>query len=502
LQTVVVGGVRVLSARDTTLGAINDTGVAIAAGLVRVNNVLVTRASQGVKWVQRGTRTQLIGTGDTIRYVAKQNGADTLIAVHDFCLAGQKCADTVIARVTQQMTLTLSSRTFSAWSVNDSVGPTIVLADRRGNGQPGSVVRFVPRTATDSNVVRIAGPFGLSNPTTGAMAAPKAVSTRNGTARVLVQGVALDGSVLATDSINVTVRQVARRVAAEAQRAIMTNIDSVPMRGVARDARGAIIDDATITLTAVGIPFGGLWAGPTNTALPQGTLVPTLTGVALPANNPAAPQIPPSLDASAITITAFDTAKATTRIQTISVVVMDSLGQAAPNKWVRFGVSAGTAPDSVQSGADGIATVAWTPPSLAGRYTLTGVRGTQLPMLTPGDSSGRVVIRHTIEIAADDPSDTTSSVGISTTTIAQGGNATITIVARDVFRNIVKDVLPAAFTITPSGAGGGGTVGAITCVQGVCSATYTAPAAAGAVSIAVRLGALPIVGSPINLTIP
>jgi hypothetical protein len=502
LQTVVVGGVRVLSARDTTLSAVNDTGVAIAASLVRVNNALVTRASQGIKWVQKGARTQVIGTGDTIRYVAKQNGADTLIAVHDYCLAGQKCADTVIARVAQQMTLTLSSRAFSAWSVHDSLGPTISLADRRGNGQPGTSVRFVPRTAADSNIVRIVGPFGLSNPTTGAMAVPRAVASRNGTARVLVQGVALDGAVVATDSLTVTVRQVARRVAAEAQRVIMTNIDSVPVRGVARDARGSIIDDATVTLTSVGIPFGGIWAGPTSTALPQGSLVPTLTGVALPANNPGAPQIPPSLDASVITITAFDTAKAKARVQLISVVVMDSLGQAAPNKWVRFGTSNGAAPDSVVSDADGFATVSWTPPSLAGRYTLTGVRGTLLPMATLADSTGRVVMRHSIEVVADDPSDTTSSVQISTTTIAQGGTATITITARDDFRNIVRNVLPAAFSVTPTGVGGGGTVTPLTCVQGVCTTTYTAPAAAGAVSIAVRLGTVAIVNSPINLTIP
>src|SRR4029079_17595066 len=52
-ETVVVGGVRILSTRDSTLTAINDTVRAIAAGLVRVNGALVTRVSHGIKWPQR-----------------------------------------------------------------------------------------------------------------------------------------------------------------------------------------------------------------------------------------------------------------------------------------------------------------------------------------------------------------------------------------------------------------------------------------------------------------
>src|SRR5439155_14941293 len=90
-ETVVVDGVRVLTTRDSTLTAINDTAVAIGAGLVHVNGARVARASQGIRWIHLGSHTALAGQGDTVRYIARSNGPDTLIATHDFCLIGAKC---------------------------------------------------------------------------------------------------------------------------------------------------------------------------------------------------------------------------------------------------------------------------------------------------------------------------------------------------------------------------------------------------------------------------
>ena len=56
-EVAVVGGVKVLSSRDTTLTAINDTAFAIAAGQVHANGALVTRVSTGIKWTHLGTHT-------------------------------------------------------------------------------------------------------------------------------------------------------------------------------------------------------------------------------------------------------------------------------------------------------------------------------------------------------------------------------------------------------------------------------------------------------------
>jgi hypothetical protein len=505
-QTVVVGGVRVLTTHDTTLTAINDTAVATAAGLIKANGALVTAPSQGVKWVHRGNRTQIVGTGDTIKYIAKTNGADTLIAMHDFCLANQKCADTVVVHVAQQLSLTLNTHAFDAWAFSDSVGPSIVLADRRGTGQAGTFIKFTPRTAADSAIVQVSAALGTTNPATGAMAVPKLVTAGNGTARVLVEGVTLDGTVSASDSVTVTVRQVARRIAAEAAHGELTVTDSIPLRAIARDARGATIADAEVTLTTVNIGMHDVWMGPTSTPRVSATIVPQLTGIALPSNNPGAPQIAPAVDVSVMDFVAVDTLKAS-ELKTINVLLIDSLGRPGAGHWVRFGareLKTGVvpAPDSVQAGVDGIAHVIWTLPTVPGTYTLTGVRGTKAPMDALADSLGRVVIRHSVEVTAADPDAVASTLAISRTTVNQSQTATVTVTVKDKFGNLVKDATIAGGSFVLAATGVGGTFSSTaTCTDGVCTVTYTPPTTAGTATISAKINGAEIVHSPITITI-
>jgi hypothetical protein len=507
--TAVVGGVRVLSSHDSTLTSVNDTARAIATSLVRTSATdptLINRASQGVRWVHLGDKTTIVGTGDTIRYIARANGVDTLIATHDFCLAGAQCADTVIARVSQQLTFSLSAKTFQQWSFSDTVGPTIVLADRRGNGLAGTSVRFVPRTAADSAIVKIGPTVGTSNPTTGAVAAPRVITAGNGTARVSVLGIAPDGfSVIATDSLLVIVRQVARRVAAEPLRAIETRLDSIPVRLVARDARGAAIPDATIGVIPSGLTLNGLYAVPITGAASPGTLTPSLSGVALPSNNPGAPQIPVTVDAGIITFEAADTVVAGGATQRLtSTIVLDSLGQVPAGKWVRYYISNIAGLDSSQIAADGTVTIIWTPPNIAASYALTGIMSSPIGFNTVADSAGRIVIRHTLVIKNDVAIATQSSLAVGSTTVAQGGQTTIVVTVKDQFGNPVLNVTPADITLAASGVGGGGTIGALTCsnTTGICTATYTAPGAAGATSISAKIGGADILNSPIAITVP
>jgi hypothetical protein len=500
-ETVVVGGVRVLSTHDSTLTAVNDTGFAIAAGMVRSNGALVTRVSQGLRWIHFGSHTTVVGTGDTIRYIAKSNGADTLIATHDLCLVSAKCADTAVVHVSQQLTLTISERAFLAWSFSDSVGPTVTLADRRGNGLAGTTVRFIPATVADSAVVRVSAPLGVGNPATGTVAAPKLISIGNGTAKVNVFALAPDGiTILGVDSVSETVRQVARRVAVDPLRALVTFIDSIPIKPVARDARGAEIADATVTAAATGSAFNnGIWLGPNPfaTSGTQATITPTLTGIALPSSNPLAPQVPVVTDQAVVTLGALDTVKAGTTTRTVGTTVFDSNAVVAIGSWVRFRASAGATPDSVQVDGNGFATVNWVPPNLAGPYTLTGVRGKQTPMTTVADSAGRIVLRRSVVVIASDPDALNSTVSVSATTIASNGMASVTIVVKDRFGNTVKTATPADFVLTTSR----GAFSALACVQGVCTATYTAPATAGVDNISVKILGFDIVFSPIVLTI-
>ncbi|HEY9227511.1 MAG TPA: Ig-like domain-containing protein, partial [Gemmatimonadaceae bacterium] len=496
--TVVVGGVRVLSSRDTIVTAINDTGRAIASAVVRVGGALVSRPSQGIKWTHLGDRATIVGTGDTIRYVSRTNGVDTLIATHDFCLTGAKCADTVFVRVAQQLSLGLSVRSFQSWTFYDSLAPTIVLSDRRGNGQPNTFVRFVPRTALDSTLIKVVpGPFGTTNPTTGQMATPRAQTAGNGLAKVIVEGVSSTGIVLATDSFTVAIRQVARRVAAEPQRAIMSSVDVLPIKGIARDARGAPITDGTITLAPTGIPFDGLYVGPATPVAAQAMTVPTLAGSSLPGANPGAPQLPVAVDTSLITILAPDSIKAGATGVIVATQVLDSLGQPAVGQVINFRSVVGTVVASAQVDASGTVSVLWTPPNTAGNYSLTGVRAGG-SLSTVGDSAGRIVIRRSILVHADTATTAQSTLSVNATTVVQSATLTVTVTLRDQFGNPAKSN-PPNFVLSAGGVGG--TFSAPTCTAGVCTATYTAPGTAGAASISAKIGVADIALSPIAITV-
>ena len=500
-QVGVVGGVRVLSTHDTTLTSVKDTGVAIAAGLVRSNGQLVTRVSTGVHWNHIGAHVTMVGQGDTIRYVAQGNGADSLIATHDYCLAGAKCADTVVARVNQQLQLTVQQHAFQAFSFSDSVGPAVTLADKRGNGLLGTSIQLVPLTAADSLVVKVSAAIGVSNATNGSMAVPKLIAAGNGFARAAVRGIGADGSsIVATDTITIVVRQVARHVAVEPLRSVMTTLDSVPVRAVARDARGAPIADATIAANTFGVNINGIYAVPQNTTTAGvATISAIVTGVADPLNNPSAPQFPVISDQSQFNIIAADTAVAGTTPRTVTVALLDSTGNPAVGKWVRFATTFGLVQDSAQADGNGIVSMQWQAPDSAANYTLTGVRSVTTPLATFADSSGRIVIRRTLTVKANLPSPTKSTVSISATSIAHGTTATVTVKVKDQFGNPVKTATAADFVIT-SGAGGG-TFGAASCTDGVCTITYTAPAAAGPDAISVKILGVHILLSPITLTI-
>lgn len=501
-QAVVVGGVGVFSSHDTTLTAVNDTALAIGFGLIHVNGALTKSGGQGIRWTHLGVHTSVVGSGDTIRYIARSNGADTLIASHDLCLFGAKCADTAIVRVAQVLTLTLSSKAFQSWSFADTVGPTVTLADRRGNGLAGTSVRLIPHTPADSVIVKVTPPFGASNPTTGLLAAPQLVTAGNGLARVTVQGIGADGSVVATDEITVTVRQVARHVAVEPLRAVITVNDSIPIRPVARDVRGAPIADATVLTSPFGVILDDIWAvappfiGPVNSA----TITPTLVGLALPSNNPGAPQIPVAVDPSQMTILQLDTATAGATARSVSVTLLDSLGLPAIGRWVRFGVvPLGLVPDSAQADVAGNVSTTWQPRDTSGTYTLTGVRGLPLPFTSATDSAGRVVVRHTILIVPDIPSAAKSTLEITATTIAASGTATVTVTVRDRFGNIVRNAKLTDVTVTPST--GGGTLTPVSCVLGACTWTYTAPATTGPYTISAQILGVDILFSPLSITI-
>ena len=237
----------------------------------------------------------------------------------------------------------------------------------------------------------------------------------------------------------------------------MRAIERPPIRSdqaVARDARGAAI--GRDRFLSRGYPVNNIngvnWAGPSVLTTLPATITPTLIGVALPRAihwRRKSGDINPS-----IALLPADSVLAGVTAVTVSTAVLDSLGNPAVGRLVRFDALLGTIPDPVQVDGSGFATVVWTPPNTAGRYTLTGVLGPP-SLFTLADSTGRIVIRRSVTVYADVPNALLSTVVASQTSVANTtGTAVITITARDQFGNISKGAKPADFTLASSAGGG------------------------------------------------
>ena len=161
---------------------------------------------------------------------------------------------------------------------------------------------------------------------------------------------------------------------------------------------------------------------------------------------------------------------------------------------VVFSVSAGAAPGNVEVDQAGNFTQTWFLPTVADHYTLTGVLvGSTL------DPFDHTVVRRSVTVTPDVPSELRTSASISATTLAVNATATLTITVRDKFGNIVKTAAPTDFVTSASV--GGGTFSGAACTAGVCTVTYTAKATPGADVIHVRIGVNDVLGSPINIVV-
>src|SRR5262249_25886938 len=158
-------------------------------------------------------------------------------------------------------------------------------------------------------------------------------------------------------------------------RAINTAIDSIPVRAVGRDARGAVISDATVSVaSSVGVPFHTPWAGPSASVNvgAVAVLTPAITGITLPDNNPLAPQVPVVINHSTVSIAKVDTVKAGSHpILGIFLPAFDSTGLPASGAPVVFSAPAGPIPAAVVTDINGQASTTWTPLDSAATYTLT-----------------------------------------------------------------------------------------------------------------------------------
>jgi hypothetical protein len=499
----VVAAIAITSTKDTTLTAVNDTLTLRATGFAKSGTTTVARANTGLTWtLLTSGATTLTATGDSARLIALGNGTDTLIVRHTSCLAGARCADTAFVRVNQALKLTLTSPALTAWSFGDTVFSAATLKDRRGNGQVGTVLRFVPRTAADSAIVLTTALTGFNTPSNGTMSVSRFVTRGNGTANVIVRAFNAANVLQDTAAMTVKVRQIATRASVLPLTASVTDGDSIPLKPAAIDARGNAIGDATIALTANGVTLTSTtWAlGAAPIASNIGTVFSAVSGVALASNNVGAPSVTLAVDTAQITSIPLITAVAgsDSAKQTIGVFAQTYGGAVLGTTWVVFKSNGGTlAPDSVLTGVSGNASVLFTPSTASGRRTMTAVlrRGGAAPV-TAADSAGLILARRTVRILGGAATAVNSTVTANDTVLVSGATTTVIITGLDSFGNPAGSLAASDFVTSVAQ----GTLGAFTCIANRCSATYTAPAASvGTDQISATIGGTAITGSPVSI---
>ncbi len=495
--TAVLARLQLTTARDTSVRSIGDTIVVRATGFVKSGATTVASPLSALSWTLRGTgATAMLAGGDSARVIALSNGVDTVIVAHPYCLAGARCADTALVRVSQVMRLALAAPTLSAWSFNDTVSTAATLKDLRGNGQIGTYLKFFPQAAADSAVVTVTALNGLSQPTNGSMAVSKLIAKANGIARVTVRAYSLADALIDTASISVTVRQIAVRTTVFPLQSSVTHGDSVPLRARAIDARGTVIADATVALTPVSGTLSGFWAiGSAPSAAATQHVWGDVAGVAAAANHAGAPAVTVARDTAAIqSLPAMTVVAGSDSVaKVVAVSVRTYAAVAVPSAWVRYVASGGvTTADSIQTGADGSGTVTWTAPTTVGTYRLTVLKREGALPVTAADSAGLILARRTVQVIAAAAHPTTSRVTPTDTLINAAGTTTLSLAAKDAYGNVTTTIVPADIVTTVLT----GTIGAWTCASSTCTATYTAPITVGTDTVSVKLAALHTLGSP------
>jgi len=168
---------------------------------------------------------------------------------------------------------------------------------------------------------------------------------------------------------------------------------------------------------------------------------------------------------------------------------------------------AGASPTAVAPTVGGVAFGSVTGTTFAGgvaSLTMILYRAeTAIISVTDGTfTSGTGVLTATVS-ASSTASAVTSTVAVGSSSVAQSGTTSVTVTVKDGYGNVIPSAAATSFAAAvTAGTAAAGTLGAFSCTSGVCSALYTAPAAAGTNTLAVSIAATAIVNSPITITMP
>jgi hypothetical protein len=163
---------------------------------------------------------------------------------------------------------------------------------------------------------------------------------------------------------------------------------------------------------------------------------------------------------------------------TVTVRLFDAYGNAiAAATAADFTTSASAGTLGAFSCVDGVCTARWLAPTAPGAQTIGASIGG-----SPVNGSPAPVV-----VEVGDPDPTTSTLSVVASTITQGNTTTVQITVRDRFGNVVTNAKPADISATTTI----GTIGAFTCSNGVCSATFTG-STPGTATITGSVGGVPM----------
>jgi adhesin/invasin len=179
-----------------------------------------------------------------------------------------------------------------------------------------------------------------------------------------------------------------------------------------------------------------------------------------------------------------------------SVIVRDAFDNPVSGVTVTFtagGASGAINPTSVATGSNGIASLT----SWAASATQLGTASVTASYF----SFSTLFTRRVIASAAN------STVAAAALSVNQGLTTTITVTLKSVGGATILTASGAeavsSFSAVPTPvAGVAGTLGAFTCSSGVCTATYTAPAATGTSRLNITIGGVDVSGSPVTIATP
>jgi hypothetical protein len=497
----VIARLQITTSHDTTITAMGDTLMVRASAYVKSGATTVAYPLSGLTWSIRSSGgTSFTASGDSVRIIAFADGVDSIIVAHPYCLAGARCADTALVRVREALKLTLATNNLSAWSFGDTVSSAATVKDRHGRGKGGTYLRFFPKAAADSAVVTVTPLFGLNQPTSGNMAVARFIAQGNGTARVVVQAYNAADVLFDTSSVAVKVRQLAARSTVFPLVSSVTHGDSIPLRARVIDARGSVIDDATVALTPVSGTLSGYWAigaAPSTAAMQM--VWARVTGASVADSNPGAPAVTMARDTAVVQslppMTVVAGADSAAKILVPKVLTYGAAP--VPAAWVRHIRSGGvTTADSTSTDLNGIAQVTWRLPTTVGTYRFTALQrqGTTVPV-TAADSAGLILVRRTVRVIAAAAYPVTTTVTPADSVLALAGTTQLSVVANDLFGNLTTTIAPADITATAKF----GTVGAWGCTGNVCTATYTAPTTVVSDTVSAKISGVHLLGSPFQV---